>query len=121
MTTASHDPSQPDPMAERRRRSTGHYDAVDAIIDARPKAPTHVTTVTPLDDDDTGIAIAIDDGNDTTIVLRVPTPGRLSISLNTNDTDNVYVELSLHAAGVLTDTLRKLTGRETVAPITGHR
>lgn len=113
-----HDPSAPDPMAERRRRSTGHYDAVDAIIDAKPKAPTHVTTVTPLDDD--GLLISVDDGNGTTIAIRVPTAGRLSIGLGTDDSASV-VEVGLHTAGILTDTLRTLTGRGTAAPIVGHR
>lgn len=123
-----HDHSQPDPIAGRRTDSADHYDAVDTALAAQPKAPSGITRVIPLGelpaspyaDDATGVRITIDDEHGTRIDLIVDRPGRLTL-LIADDTEAASATLPLFAVGVLADTLRRLTGRDTVSPIVGHR
>lgn len=114
--------SDHDPMRDRRRNSAKFYDDVDAAVAARPKEPSHITTVTPLEEPDEGIVIAVDDHDGTRITITVPEAGRLSLTVAT-DTEDATVVLPLFAVGVLDGILRDLAGLtvEQAAPITGSR
>lgn len=110
---------QPDPMAERRRNSAGHYAGVDAAIAARPAQPTHIARVEPIEG---GSRIAIDDGLGTTIDLLVEEPGRITLVVNDGPYGAAAV-ISLSAAHVLDAVLRDVAGMtpDKAAPITGSR
>lgn len=114
------DDQQPDPMAERRRNSTGHYDAVDAAIAARPKSPTHITRVEPIEG---GQRITVDDGVDSLVEVTVLEPGRISIAVGDTGVIAGRVDLDLFAVGVLDKIIRDLAsiGAGHEAPITGSR
>lgn len=112
------DPSQPDPMAERRRNSSGFYDDVDAAIAARATDPTHTTHT---EQDDTGYTITHDDGYGTTIRVdpgeRV---GRIRLEVASLG-DTVDIEIPVGVADVLVSVLRTIGNMDVVAPIGGHR
>jgi len=118
-TGHDHDPSQPDPIADRRRNSTPHHDAIDADLAARPKAPTHITRTRAIP---YGFEVTIDDGHGTAIAITAPEPGRIAIGIGTDDR-TLVVEFGSFTANVLDNVLRAVAGigPGTEAPIVGSR
>lgn len=118
-------PDDRDPMAERRRNSAAHYDAVDDAIAAQPKAPTYIATTSRLEDAD-GVGartvIRYDDGHDTTITVAAQGLGRVRLEVASAG-DTAAAEFDLHVAQVLDRVLRDVAGMtlDKAAPITGSR
>lgn len=113
-----HDPY---PAAEDRRDPavTAWGAALNADLAAQPKAPSHIVTTGTVAD---GLIVRVADGHDTAVLITQPTPGRLSLSV---DSDNLtvpaFVEFPIGAATAIVEALAAVAGLGTTAPIVGHR